>query len=134
MKNIFALVMLTLLALPAISYGQAGEVVVAATDSINNAFSGKGLAMLGAGIGIGLAVLGGGKGIGMIGSHAVDAIARQPEAAGDIRQGMILTAAFVEGLGLVGAVFCLAFAFLILVTPTFYRPTVRESDPPGLVH
>ncbi len=113
MKKILALALLAMLVLPAISFGQTAEAGAAAVDSINTSFSGKGLAMLGAGIGIGLAVLGGGKGIGMIGSHAVDAIARQPEAAGDIRQGMILTAAFVEGLGLVGAVFCLAFAFLI---------------------
>lgn len=36
----------------------------------------------------------------MIGSHAMDAIARQPEAANDIRANMILTAALVEGAAL----------------------------------
>lgn len=114
MTRILVIAALLLLALPAVSFAAETPAVLGqALDSVNATFSGKGLAMLGAGIGIGLAVFGAGKGIGMIGSHAVDAIARQPEAAGDIRQGMILTAAFVEGLGLVGAVFCLAFAFLV---------------------
>lgn len=36
----------------------------------------------------------------MIGSKATESIARQPEAAGDIRSAMILTAAFVEGAAL----------------------------------
>ncbi len=51
-------------------------------------------------IGAGLAALGAGLGIGLIGSQAMNAIARQPEAAGDIRANMILTAAFVEGAAL----------------------------------
>ena len=48
-------------------------------------------------IGAGLAALGAGIGIGLIGSKAMEAIARQPEAAGDIRSNMILVAALVEG-------------------------------------
>ncbi len=51
-------------------------------------------------IGAGIAALGAGLGIGMIGSKATESIARQPEAAGDIRSAMILTAAFVEGAAL----------------------------------
>jgi F-type H+-transporting ATPase subunit c len=57
-----------------------------------------------AAIGAGLAVLGAGLGIGRIGGSAMDAIARQPEAAGDIRANMILTAAFVEGVALFGVI------------------------------
>src|SRR5437879_7018254 len=49
-------------------------------------------ALLGAGLGLGLAVIGVGLGIGRIGGQAVEAIARQPEASGDIRGAMILTA------------------------------------------
>ena len=52
-------------------------------------------------IGAGLAVIGAGIGIGLIGGKAMDGIARQPEAAGDIRSGMILMAAFVEGAALI---------------------------------
>ncbi len=51
-------------------------------------------------IGAGLAALGAGVGVGLIGSRAMDAIARQPEAVGDIRSNMILTAALVEGAAL----------------------------------
>ena len=42
-----------------------------------------GFAKLGATIGAGLAVIGAGIGIGMIGRGAVEAIGRQPSAAGD---------------------------------------------------
>jgi F-type H+-transporting ATPase subunit c len=51
-------------------------------------------------IGAGLAALGAGIGVGWIGSRAMDAIARQPEAVGDIRSNMIVTAALVEGAAL----------------------------------
>jgi F-type H+-transporting ATPase subunit c len=51
-------------------------------------------------LGAGIAALAAGIGIGMIGSKATESIARQPEAAADIRSAMILTAAFVEGAAL----------------------------------
>ncbi|MBK9255954.1 MAG: ATP synthase F0 subunit C [Saprospiraceae bacterium] len=54
-----------------------------------------------AAVGAGLAVIGAGIGIGMVGGKAMEAIARQPEASGDIRAGMILMAAFVEGAALI---------------------------------
>lgn len=58
-----------------------------------------------AAIGMGLAVIGAGIGIGQIGAKSAEAIARQPEASGDIRSAMILTAAFVEGAALIGILF-----------------------------
>ena len=57
-------------------------------------------AKAGGAIGAGIAALAAGIGIGQIGKGAVEAIARQPEAMGDIRANMILTAAFVEGVAL----------------------------------
>ena len=51
-------------------------------------------------IGAGIAALGAGIGVGMIGAKSTEAIARQPEASGDIRTAMILTAALVEGAAL----------------------------------
>lgn len=54
-----------------------------------------------AAVGAGLAVIGAGIGIGMVGGKAMEAIARQPEASGDIRGAMILMAAFVEGAALI---------------------------------
>ena len=72
----------------------------------------KGIAELGAAIGAGLSVLGAGLGIGKIGSSAMEAIARQPEAAGDIRSNMIVIAALIEGVAFFGAIVCLLVLFL----------------------
>ncbi len=55
-------------------------------------------------VGAGLAALGAGFGIGRIGGSAVESIARQPSASGDIRAAMILTAALIEGVALFGVV------------------------------
>ena len=52
---------------------------------------------IGIGIGMGLAILGAGLGIGRIGGSAVDAIARQPEAGGNIATQMLISAALIEG-------------------------------------
>jgi F-type H+-transporting ATPase subunit c len=62
------------------------------------------VAAAGGAIGAGIAALGAGVGIGQIGKGAVEAIARQPEAMGDIRANMILMAAFVEGVALFGVI------------------------------
>ncbi len=59
-----------------------------------------------AALGMGLAVIGAGLGIGNIGSKAMESIARQPEAVGDIRSNMILMAALVEGAALIAIVMC----------------------------
>ncbi len=69
-----------------------------------------GIAAMGCGIGAGLAVIGAGIGIGLIGGHAMEGIARQPEASGNIMTNMILTSAFVEGCALFAIAAC---AFLI---------------------
>lgn len=58
------------------------------------------LAALGAALGAGIAAIAAGLGIGRIGSSAMEAIARQPEAAGDIRSNMIVIAALIEGVAL----------------------------------
>lgn len=55
-------------------------------------------------LGMGLAVIGAGLGIGLIGAKAMEAIARQPQAIGDIRSNMILMAALVEGVALIALV------------------------------
>lgn len=60
-------------------------------------------------IGMGLAVIGAGLGIGWIGAKAMESIARQPEAVGDIRSNMILMAAFIEGAALIA----ILLAFLV---------------------
>ena len=64
-------------------------------------------AKMGAGIGAGIAALGAGVGIGRIGGSALESMARQPEATGDIRANMIVAAALVEGAVFFAIVLCL---------------------------
>ncbi|MSQ79783.1 MAG: ATP synthase F0 subunit C [Flavobacteriaceae bacterium] len=71
-----------------------------------------GFAKMGAGIGAGIAALGAGVGIGRIGGSALESIARQPEAIGDIRTNMILAAALVEGAVFFAIVLCLLILFI----------------------
>ena len=68
------------------------------------------MGLLAAGIGAGIVAVGAGIGIGLIGKGAVESIARQPEASADIRGAMILTAAFIEGVALFGAIICIILA------------------------
>jgi len=62
---------------------------------------------LGAAIGLGMIVIGASLGIGLIGSKALEAMARQPEIKNDLRTMMILGAALVEGIAFFAAVVCL---------------------------
>ncbi|MDR1591895.1 MAG: ATP synthase F0 subunit C [Prevotellaceae bacterium] len=60
----------------------------------------------GAALGAGLAAIAAGIGIGKIGGSAMDGIARQPDAASDIRTNMIIAAALIEGVALFAVVVC----------------------------
>ncbi len=62
------------------------------------------LGSLSAGIGAGLAAIGAGLGIGKLAGAALEGIARQPEAAGNIRTTMLIAAALVEGVALFACV------------------------------
>ena len=68
------------------------------------------LGKFGAGIGAGIVAIGAGLGIGKIGTASAESIARQPEAAGDIRGGSIILAAFIEGVALFAVVVTLLIA------------------------
>ena len=57
-----------------------------------------------AGFAYGLAAIGPGIGIGYIVGKSVEAMARQPEAAGMVRTTMFLGIAFTEALALIGFV------------------------------
>ena len=60
-----------------------------------------------AAIGAGIVAIGAGLGLGKIGSSAMDAMARQPEAISKIQTPMIIIGALVEGVSLIGVVACL---------------------------
>ncbi|UCF35257.1 MAG: ATP synthase F0 subunit C [Phycisphaerales bacterium] len=64
----------------------------------------EGAGKLGGAVGAGLVVMGGAAGIGRIGSSAVESMARQPEMAGQISTGMLITAAMIEGATLFAVV------------------------------
>lgn len=74
------------------------------TIALQAAVEAKPMALGMAAIGAGLAAIGAGIGIGRIGGDAVQAMARQPELANDIRTNMILTAGLVEGAAIIGIV------------------------------
>lgn len=63
-------------------------------------------------VGAGLIMLGAGLGIARIGAAAVESMARQPEASGDIRGGMILSAALIEGATFFALLVCLLAVLL----------------------
>lgn len=69
-----------------------------AADAKNNAAAGS------AGFAYGLAAIGPGIGIGYLVGKSVEAMARQPEAAGMVRTTMFLGIAFTEALALIGFV------------------------------
>ena len=71
-----------------------------------------GLLGVGACVGAAIAAIGAGIGIGKIGGSAMEAIARQPEATGDIRSNMIVIAALVEGVALFAVIVCALCLFL----------------------
>ena len=71
----------------------------------------KGLSSIGAGIAYGAAAIGPGIGIGYLVGQAVQAMARQPEAAGMVRTTMFLGIAFTEALALIGFVVFILLKF-----------------------
>lgn len=70
------------------------------------AAAGVDLGSFGAAFGAAIAAIGAAYGIGKIGAAAMEAIARQPEAANNIRMSMIIAAALVEGVALFAVVVC----------------------------
>ena len=72
-----------------------------------------GLGYLAAGLGAGLAVIGGALGIGRLAASALEGIARQPEATGDIRTTMIIAAALIEGFTFFAIVVTLLLAIKV---------------------
>ena len=70
----------------------------------------NGLIALGAALAIAVAAFGSAIGQGLVGSKAMEGMAKQPEAAGMLRTNMILALAFIESLSIYG----LLIAFLLL--------------------
>lgn len=69
-------------------------------------------AKMGAALAASIAVIGAAIGISRIGCSALESIARQPEAAGDIRSGMLLAGALIEGVAMFAIIVCLLVLFV----------------------
>ena len=83
------------------------DAVAQTPDDIKNAAAAEG-----AGFAYGLAAIGPGIGIGYLVGQAVQAMARQPEAAGMVRTTMFLGIAFTEALALIGFVVFILIKFV----------------------
>lgn len=70
------------------------------------------VAKIGAALAASIVVIGASFGISRIASTALESIARQPEAAPDIRSGMLLAAALIEGVAMFAVIVCLLVLFV----------------------
>lgn len=86
----------------------SGQVVQMTAEAIKA----YGFDKIGACIGAGVAVIGAGIAIGKIGSSAMEAMARQPEATNNIRSNMIVIAALIEGVALFAIIVCILSMFV----------------------
>ncbi len=68
--------------------------------------------LLAAALALGMIIIGAGIGLGRIGGQAAEAIARQPEASGDIRGIALLIAVLLEGVTIIALVFALLFKLI----------------------
>ncbi len=90
----------------------AAQVIELATEATDSAASDKATAgASSAGFAYGLAAIGPGIGIGYLVGQAVQAMARQPESAGQVQTTMFLGIAFTEALALIGFVVFILLKF-----------------------
>ena len=81
------------------------------TTLLLQAAAGAALGKVGAAFGAAIAALAGAFGIGKIGKSTMEAIARQPESAGNLRTSMLIAAGMVEGASLFAIIVCLLTIF-----------------------
>jgi len=78
----------------------------------DNEFTADSMKFLAAGLAMGLGALGPAIGIGMLGGRAMEALGRNPEAAGAIQTNMILAIAFAEAIGIYALVVAILIGFV----------------------
>ena len=136
MKKILALAILAALLLPALSSHAQTAPGTSTTNVLpeskvekqnGNDIKLNPTASLGVALGLGLIIIGAGKGIGNIGGHAVESIARQPEAGGRIFTTMIISAALIEGASLFAIVVCLLALYRSKTPTACRRANVRRQ-------
>jgi F-type H+-transporting ATPase subunit c len=97
---------LVVLGFSTLAFAQGADAQAVKTSGLASNY---GMIALAAGLGIGIAALGGGIGQGRAAAAALDGIARNPGAAGQIRGPMILGLALIESL----VIYALIIAFIL---------------------
>ncbi|HEY0476767.1 MAG TPA: ATP synthase F0 subunit C [Kofleriaceae bacterium] len=101
--------LLVVLGFSSLAFAQGADAAVKNQGLANN----YGMIALAAGLGIGIAALGGGIGQGRAAAAALDGIARNPGAAGQIRGPMILGLALIESLVIYALIISFILAFKV---------------------
>jgi F-type H+-transporting ATPase subunit c len=86
--------------------------VAGAQEVADNEFTADSSKFLAAGIAMGLGAFGPAIGIGFLGGKAMEALGRNPEAAGPIQTNMILAIAFAEAIGIYALVVAILIGFV----------------------
>ena len=86
--------------------------VAGAQEAGDNVFTSDSNKFIAAGLAMGLGAIGPGIGIGFLGGKAMEALGRNPEAAGLIQTNMILAIAFAEAIGIYALVVAILIGFV----------------------
>ena len=92
-----------------------GSVVLAQEEGepvVSSGISAETMRLLAAGIAMGLGAIGPGIGIGILGSGAMQALGRNPEARGPIMTNMILAIAFAEAIAIYALIVAIILAMI----------------------
>lgn len=89
-----------------------GAASAQAAGAADNESTAQSMKFLAAAIAMGLGSLGPAIGIGMLGGKAMEALGRNPEAAGAIQTNMILAVAFAEAIGIYALVVAILIGFV----------------------
>jgi F-type H+-transporting ATPase subunit c len=83
-----------------------------AAGSADNVFTADAMKYVAAALSMGIGAIGPGIGIGLLGGRAMEALGRNPEAAGPIQTNMILAIAFAEAIGIYALVVSILIGFV----------------------
>ena len=86
--------------------------VAGAQEAADNVSTENAMKYIAAGIAMGLGAFGPAIGIGFLGGKAMEALGRNPEAAGPIQTNMILAIAFAEAIGIYALVVAILIGFV----------------------
>lgn len=78
----------------------------------DNVFTADGMKYIAAALSMAVGAIGPGIGIGLLGGKAMEALGRNPEAAGAIQTNMILAIAFAEAIGIYALVVSILIGFV----------------------